>query len=72
MTAHNLLRWVALLRDLEDDRDRRAKRLRYRYLVVPAMVVRTSRRLVLRLRADSSDASGPLARLRALPYPAVC
>lgn len=75
VTAHNLLRWMALLGDLEDDRDRRAKRLRYGYLVVPAMVVRTSRRLVLRLRADYPllrRFRAALARLRALPCPAVC
>jgi hypothetical protein len=73
VTAHNLLRWTALLGDLEDDRDRRAKRLRYRYLAVPALLVHTGRRLVLKLRRDYPLLERFLAalrRLRALPLPA--
>jgi hypothetical protein len=50
--AHNLCCWTQQLGGLgagRDGADLRAKRLRYRYLVVPAMVVRSARRLTLRL-----------------------
>jgi hypothetical protein len=52
--------------------DLRAKRLRYRYLIVPAMVVRTARRLTLKLPATYPHLRSflrALARLRALPAP---
>ena len=48
VTALNLTRWTQLLGSLDED-DMRAKRLRYRYLNVPALLARTGRRLVLRL-----------------------
>lgn len=73
--GHNLCRWTQILGELDagrDGGDLRAKRLRYRYLVVPALVVRSSRRLILKLRADYPflrrflDA---LHRLRLLPAP---
>jgi hypothetical protein len=74
--GHSLCCWTQQLGVLaagRDGSDLRAKRLRYRYLVVPAMVVRTGRRLVLkltvgypyRLRFDAA-----LHRLRGLPAPA--
>jgi hypothetical protein len=74
--GHNLCCWLQQLGGLaagRDNGDLRAKRLRYRYLVVPAMVVRTARRLTIKL----PDAYPHLARflktldrLRALPAPA--
>ncbi|MGH3116654.1 MAG: hypothetical protein ACRDQ2_05970, partial [Gaiellales bacterium] len=33
-------------------RDRRAKAMRYRYLAVPGLLVRTARRVILKLRSD--------------------
>ncbi len=38
-TGLNLCRWTQLLGQVEPDRDLRAKRLRFRYLAVPAMLV---------------------------------
>jgi hypothetical protein len=53
--GHNLCCWVQHLGRLGGGRDEgelRAKRLRYRYLMVPAMVVHSSRQLTIQLRAD--------------------
>lgn len=75
VTAHNLLRWTALLGELGDDRDRRAKAMRYRYLAVPGLLVRTARRVILKLRSDYpllERFQGALERLRSLPCPALC
>ncbi len=50
--AHNLCRWTQHLGHLgagRDDGELRAKRLRYRYLAIPAIVVSSGRRLTLRL-----------------------
>jgi hypothetical protein len=50
--GHNLCCWAQQLGQLNagrDSADLRAKRFRYRYLVVPAMVVRSSRQLTIRL-----------------------
>jgi Transposase DDE domain group 1 len=50
--AHNLCCWTQHLGRLAAGRDGaelRAKRLRYRYLVVPALVVRSARQLTIRL-----------------------
>lgn len=52
VTAHNLVRLTQLLGAVEPGADARAKRFRYRYLVVPGLLVRTGRRLVLKLRSD--------------------
>ena len=52
--GHNLCCWVQELGRLDGVRDGgelRAKRFRYRYLVVPAMVVRGGPRLTVRLSA---------------------
>ena len=52
--GHNLCCWTQQLGHLgagRDGGDLRAKRLRYRYLAVPAMVVRSGRRFTLRLQA---------------------
>jgi hypothetical protein len=49
VTAHNLVRLTQLLGRLEPNGDLRGKRFRYRYLVVPAMLVRSGRRLILKL-----------------------
>ncbi len=71
--ALNLTRWSQLLGELDAEGDLRAKRLRYRYLNVPALLVRSGRRLVLRLQRDYPllDAFvATLARLRSLPIPA--
>jgi hypothetical protein len=73
--GHNLCCWTQDLGGLDAGRDGsalRAKRLRYRYLVVPAMLVRSARRLVLKLRADYPFLRRFLAalhRLRELPAP---
>ena len=48
-TAHNLVRLTQLLGRLDADGDLRGKRFRYRYLVVPGLLVRSGRRLVLKL-----------------------
>lgn len=53
--GHNLCCWVQHLGALgagRHDGELRAKRLRYRYLIVPAMIVRSGRQLTIRLRAD--------------------
>ena len=50
--GHNLCCWTQQLGRLgagRDGRDLRAKRLRYRYLAIPAVVVRSGRRFTLRL-----------------------
>lgn len=52
--AHNLCCWTQHLGRLaggRDGADLRAKRLRYRYLVIPALVVRSARQLTIRLPA---------------------
>src|SRR6266545_2557836 len=61
------------LGELGADGDLRAKRLRYRYLAVPALLVRSGRRLVLKLHRGYAFLGwfvAALARLRALPAPA--
>jgi hypothetical protein len=53
--GHNLCAWAQHLGALgagRDDGELRAKRLRYRYLVIPAMLIRSGRHLILRLRSD--------------------
>ncbi len=72
-TALNLTRWSQLLGSLDEDGDMRAKRLRYRYLNIPALLVRTGRRLVLKLQRDYPLLDlfvAALARLQSLPLPA--
>lgn len=75
--AHNLCCWTQHLGDLDagrDGGDLRAKRLRYRFLVVPALLVRSGRRLALKLRADYpflQKFQAALARLRLLAAPSV-
>ncbi len=75
--AHNLCCWTQVLGDLDAGReggDLRAKRLRYRFLVVPALLVASGRRLVLKLRADYPflrKFMAALARLRLLPAPSI-
>jgi hypothetical protein len=67
--AHNLCCWAQHLGHLGAGRDEhtlRAKRLRYRYLVVPAMLVRSGRQLTLRLRTDYPFRSKFLAALERL------
>jgi hypothetical protein len=49
VTAHNLIRLTQLLGGIEPKADLRGKRFRYRYLVVPGLLVRTGRRLTLKL-----------------------
>ena len=71
-TGLNLCRWTQLLGELGSDGDLRAKRLRYRYLAVPALLVRSGRRLVLKLHRGYALLDrfvAALARLRALPAP---
>jgi hypothetical protein len=68
--AYNVARWVRVLALPEPFRTCRGKRLRTAFINVPARVVRTSRRIYLRLprayrHADSFIAA--LKRLRALP-----
>jgi Transposase DDE domain group 1 len=53
--GHNLCAWTQHLAALDAGRDHgelRAKRLRYRYLQIPAMLVRSGRQLILKLRRD--------------------
>jgi hypothetical protein len=72
-TALNLTRWSQLLGQLDAEGDLRAKKLRYRYLNVPAMLVRSGRLLVLKLQHDYPLLDvfvAALARLRSLPVPA--
>ena len=71
-TALNLTRWSQLLGGLDEDGGLRAKRLRYRYLNVPALLVRSGRRLVLKLQRDYPSLGAfvaALSRLRSLPMP---
>ncbi len=71
-TGLNLCRWTQLLGELGADGDIRAKRLRYRYLAVPALLVRSGRRLVLKLHRGYALLDrfiAALARLRVLPVP---
>ncbi|MCA1705038.1 MAG: IS1380 family transposase, partial [Actinobacteria bacterium] len=71
-TALNLTRWSQLLGHLDADGDLRAKRLRYRYLNVPALLVRSGRRLVLKLQRNYALLDrfiAALARLESLPLP---
>ena len=74
--GHNLNCWTQQLGGLEAGRDGaaiKAKRLRYRYLSIPALLVRSARRLTLKLRDDypfRRRFDGALERLRALPAPA--
>ncbi len=74
--GHNLCCWtqhLGLLAAGRHGNDLRAKRFRYRYLVIPAMVVRTGRRLVLKLTAGYPYRlrfNAALHRLRTLPAPA--
>lgn len=74
--GHNLCCWTQHLGRLEagrDGADLKAKRLRHRYLLIPALLVRSARRLTLKLRADYPFRRrflAALARLRALPTPA--
>jgi Transposase DDE domain group 1 len=69
--GHNLCAWTQHLGALEAGRDSgelRAKRLRYRYLNIPAMVVRSGRQLILRLRCDYPYLRRYLAALRRLRH----
>lgn len=73
--AHNLCCWTQHLGSLGAGRDNgelRAKRLRYRYLAIPGMVVNSGRRLTLRL-SDTypffDRFVAALARLERLPTP---
>lgn len=74
--GHNLCCWTQQLGRLEAGREGgelRAKRLRYRYLVVPALLVRTARRLTLKLSAGYPFLArfiAALDNLRSLPSPA--
>ena len=64
--GHNLCCWVQHLGALGGGRrngELRAKRLRYRYLHVPAMLVRSGRRLTLRLPAGHPFLKGLVAAL---------
>ncbi|MCA1703645.1 MAG: IS1380 family transposase [Actinobacteria bacterium] len=72
-TALNLTRWSQLLGSLDEDGDIRAKRLRYRYLNIPGLLVRSGRRFVLKLQCDYPLLDrfvAALARLQTLPLPA--
>lgn len=71
-TALNLTRWSQLLGALDSDGEMRAKRLRYRYLNIPAVLVRSGRHLVLKLQhtyplLDRFIAA--MTRLQSLPIP---
>jgi hypothetical protein len=64
--GHNLCCWTQQLGRLgagRDGGDLRAKRLRYRYLVVPALVVRSGRQLTIKLPAAYPDLGRFLAAL---------
>lgn len=72
-TAHNLIRWTQLLGKLEPDADLKAKRFRYRYLNIPALLVNSGRKLVLKLRRDYPLLEiflAALRQLRGIPAPA--
>jgi hypothetical protein len=67
--GHNLCCWAQHLGRLGGGRDAgelRAKRLRYRYLVVPALLVRSGRRLTLRLPTGHPHLKRLLAALERL------
>ena len=71
-TALNLTRWSQVLGGLDTDGDMRAKRLRYRYLNVPALLVHSGRRLVLKLQRNYplfDRFVAALTRLQSLPMP---
>jgi hypothetical protein len=71
--GHNLCCWAQQLGALaagRDGSDLRAKRLRYRYLAVPAMVVRTARQITIKLPATYpylAKFHQGLSRLQAMP-----
>lgn len=68
-TAHNLVLLTQLIGAIEPHDPSRAKRFRYRYLVVPGLLVASSRRLTLKLRSDYplySTFAAALARLEPL------
>ena len=72
VTALNLTRWSQLLGQIDADGDLRAKRLRYRYLNVPGLLVRSGRRLVLKLQRNYPLLDrfiAALVRLQSLPLP---
>jgi hypothetical protein len=72
VTAHNLLRWTELLGQLGSDSRLRAKRLRYRYLNVAGLLVRSGRRTILKLSAHyplANNFTGTLLTIRALHVP---
>jgi len=67
--GHNLCAWTQHLGTLaagRDDGELRAKRLRYRYLTIPAMLVRSGRQLILKLRSDYPFLKQFLAALQRL------
>jgi hypothetical protein len=67
--AHNLCCWTQQLGRLaagRDGADLKAKRFRYRYLIVPALVVRSARQLTIRLPARWSHLERFLAALTRL------
>ena len=67
--GHNLCCWTQQLGGLgagRDGADLRAKRLRYRYLAIPAMVTRSGRRFTLRLQAGYPYLAQFVATLRRL------
>ena len=69
--GHNLCCWTQHLGCLAGGRDNgelRAKRLRYRYLHIPALLVRSSRQLILRLRCDYPYLTQFLAALKRLRH----
>lgn len=72
--GHNLCCWTQQLGRLaagRDGTDLRAKRLRYRYLAIPALVVRSARRLTIRLSASYPYLGQFLAALERLKRLAV-
>jgi hypothetical protein len=69
--GHNLCAWtqhLAALRAGRDDGELRAKRLRYRYLQIPAMLVRSGRQLILKLRSNYPHLRRFLTALRRLRH----
>jgi hypothetical protein len=69
--GHNLCAWtqhLAALRAGRHDGELRAKRLRYRYLQIPAMLVRSGRQLILKLRSNYPYLHRFLAALRRLRH----
>jgi hypothetical protein len=70
--AHNLLRWTQAI-GLPNATTRTARTLRRRLLALPGRLVRTARRVTLRMPARwpwATEFLAVLARLRALPPPA--